>query len=221
MNTPEPAPVPTKAQAELLAWMIAAEERRMTDFQGMRNDSWSGGSLIDFYAARHMAETLLDRERRNVVIQDWMLDVSLTAGSPRSHAWRRAGGTALKNLAARGFANLTHYNYGVPQYVLTELGRKAERQYRIYPGEKRWNPRAVTVYAMEVGAARGKMFWFQVDTYTLELRYPSYIRSLAVYAEPEDTAARRDCVLCGAGALGRCMLLDDEDECPHGCSPER
>lgn len=48
--------------------------------------------------------------------------------------------------------------------------------------------------------------------------------------DPADTASDvyaaqpfddEPCHLCGAGPTGRCELPDDEDTCPHGCSPER
>lgn len=109
---------PTKAQLALLRWMVSREEGTDGSLMvRMRGDGeWRGGMLIDYYEQRWLTERtgvpLIGPTHR------------FTAGSPKVHAWRRAGGTALKNLAERGYAEMVGFSIGVPIYMLTDEGRR-------------------------------------------------------------------------------------------------
>ena len=176
---PTPAPVPTKAQAELLAWMVESPEAE-----------YSGGSLIAFYKARKNAEIRAGMEARGER-EEWIRTMTEnTRGGYADHGFRRSGGTALANLAKRGFVVHTSTHYGTPYYVLTPLGIQAERQYRILPGEVRWFPGGPE-FARKVirpYEKRPDRFWWVADaawSYRAVLEPIGHIRKCAVYKEPE------------------------------------
>lgn len=94
----------TKAQQALLDYMVEQDKR----FDDQRQ--WSGGDLIPYYQARHDAK--LEPKFRGY------------ATTRRRHAWRRSGGTALMRLAETGAIAQRKLSWGVPQYVVTDLGRE-------------------------------------------------------------------------------------------------
>jgi hypothetical protein len=112
---------PTKAQRELLTYMVEVEEGAGTMVR-MTSEGrlWRGGDLIEYYHARRLREAgIKDADPHSLT----MLAMSYTAGSPRAHAWRRAGGHALKNLAERGYVEFVDFDWGTSRYVLTDAGR--------------------------------------------------------------------------------------------------
>lgn len=112
----------TKAQHDVLVHLVAEEERRQRPTRDVTGSSqeieYSGGDLIDYYHQRYL------RSITSTAESTLWLAPHLTAGSPRSHAWRRAGGTVLKRLADDGYMEFVQFVYGVPQYVLTDKGRE-------------------------------------------------------------------------------------------------
>lgn len=182
---PSSPDVPTKAQAELMRYMVEVEEGagtmvRMTSHGRL----WRGGDLIDYYRARRLRETGIDVGSHSLTL----MAMHETAGSPRTHAWRRAGGTALKNLAGRGWVEFVHWVHGVPEYELTDAGRDAERRYRIVPGEVRKRGHLMgwlLVHEHEAGPrwrVSGNDF---PDNMQTEIRYAGELREYPV-VPPED-----------------------------------
>lgn len=109
------SPKPTKAQLELLRYMVAREDERASDSMGSRDREWRGGDIIEFYRMRKVA-TLVGTDMA------WL--APHVRGGYANHGWRRAGGTALANLAKRGYADMIGFSIGVPIYVLTDEGRR-------------------------------------------------------------------------------------------------
>jgi hypothetical protein len=111
---------PTKAQLRLLKWLLELERVRLAQMAGLRAPvtsdmvTFRGGDLIDYYAEVRKQDDP-EGKRPN----------SYGRGGYASHGWRRAGGTALKNLADRGFMDMVGFSIGVPEYVLTDKGRAA------------------------------------------------------------------------------------------------
>lgn len=102
----------TKAQRELLAWMVGTEDKRTKTTVHPRAEAlFRGGQLITFYEERAKAR-----------------GETYATGGYANHGWRRAGGTALKRLADAGFALMIGHSIGVPVYILTEKGRKIGRE---------------------------------------------------------------------------------------------
>lgn len=105
----------TKAQRELLDWLIASERRyhevREENGYPERACEFSGGSLIAYYQERATVEL---RARGH----DWT-----PRGGYADHGWRRVGGLQLRRLADKGMLVRTGIVWGTPQYQLTKAGR--------------------------------------------------------------------------------------------------
>lgn len=106
---------PTAAQKALLEWMVSQEEGAGTLVRMRTVREWSGGSLIDYYHERWI------EEHTGVRTPAWLRQ-GFAAGSPKVHAWRRAGGYALAQLAKAGYVKQAGWIHGVPQYFITDEG---------------------------------------------------------------------------------------------------
>lgn len=107
----------TKAQRELLTWLIDAEQRhhaaREREGYPWRACEFSGGDLIAYYEAR-------ERVKLEAKGYNWT-----PTGGYANHGWRRTGGLQLRRLADKGMLRRTQIVWGTPHYVLTEAGRAA------------------------------------------------------------------------------------------------
>lgn len=154
------ADLPTKAQAELLAWLVAREDESAPDLPtGSRWHEFSGGSLIPFYRARKVRQMVGELEDRGESAAFINLMAESTRGGYADHGWRRAGGTALANLAKRGFVEQARFVWGTPQYVLTDEGRDALARYTIEPGQLRRVHALAVVLVIEPVQERTGWWW--------------------------------------------------------------
>jgi hypothetical protein len=116
----------TKAQAELLRWLIEAEKsaaaaREKHGYPPQRAE-FSGGSLISYYAERTVARRTAEYAAKGEPMPSWE---SHPRGGYADHGWRRTGGLQLRRLADKGYLRQTQIIWGTPQYVLTDEGRAA------------------------------------------------------------------------------------------------
>lgn len=105
-----PPEKPTQAQQAILRYL--AESKNYMDRE------FSGGDLIDLYHRRWLrAHTPKDASEslRNAYAH-------LTAGDPRSHAWRRTGGLQLRRMQEGGWLRRTDIRWGVSYYQITKKG---------------------------------------------------------------------------------------------------
>jgi hypothetical protein len=107
----ESAHLPSARQRLLLVWLVESEKEHVKRVDASRPFEISGGGLLNYYAERDRIENPGQRYYGR--------------GGYASHGRRRAGGTALANLAKKEFVELTQYHYGVPYYRLTDAGRRA------------------------------------------------------------------------------------------------
>lgn len=108
---------PTKAQRQLLEWMVMQElkelsHRALVPARARQGEpvTFRGGDLMAYYSAKNR------REGRHTY--------GTHGGGYAGHGWRRAGGTALMHLQRFGFARVVRWPHGVPEYVLTDAGRE-------------------------------------------------------------------------------------------------
>lgn len=120
---------PTKAQRELLAWMVAHEDGETKDDRTRRQREgavWRGGALISYYAERKVARIRAEYAKRGEEAPDYM--TNHVRGGYANHGWRRSAGTVLMNLERFGLARGIGTSVGVPEYVLTDEGRRVGRE---------------------------------------------------------------------------------------------
>lgn len=177
--------LPTKAQAELLAWLIEWEDTHPArEFRGSRG--WTGGDLIKFYRERAVGANRARAEKRGVEMAAWE---SEPRGGYANHGWRRAGGTALKNLQQKGYVTLSFSGTSIPTYTLTPLARTALKQYTIEPGQVRRVPFGWMLVKEPVEDRTG--WWWVVpgnafpDNIRREQWSGSEIRAHEVYEPPD------------------------------------
>lgn len=134
---------PTKAQREMLEYMLKMDH---TGGPG----GWRGGSFINFYIDR------MKREGRNYHPYG-------TGG--RQHGQRRAGGTALANLAKAGWVQQTRISIGVPEYRLHPDAAHWLAHYAIESGQRRSHPLGSITVHREHGNGR---WWASYDSEVVE-----------------------------------------------------
>lgn len=119
----------TAKQKEVLAWMVKHNWHHGSRVG--RKGTFSGGSLINFYAERAAwdNEQWEQHQEAGGTRETWKpAGTSYGRGGYASHGWRRAGGTVLVNLAKAGFVEEVYMEYGVPHYAMTDAGAEVGKE---------------------------------------------------------------------------------------------
>lgn len=113
----------TKAQIELVRWMLKQEEKALaSEYRAVRDraNRFTGGDLISYYAERAA------KKRAEWDAGDHSEPEAYRgSGGYARHGWRRAGGSTLARMADAGVMEQTGYLTHSPEYRMTDEARRS------------------------------------------------------------------------------------------------